>query len=80
MKLDEIRSKITRIDYEIINLLHKRMELSLRTKKFKSHITDEEREKIVFKNINRISGGLIFEEFSQKLFHIIVTESKRLQL
>jgi hypothetical protein len=40
---------------------------------------DEKREKIVFKNISRFSGGLINEEFSKKIFQIIVTESKRLQ-
>jgi chorismate mutase len=44
MDLHDIRKKIDTIDFEILKLLNSRMEYSLRTKKFKTGVTDEKRE------------------------------------
>jgi prephenate dehydratase/chorismate mutase/prephenate dehydratase len=79
MKLDEIRKKISQIDFEIVKRLHERMELALRTKHFKLSVTDKEREIRIWQNIGRFSGPLIGEKFSKKLFRNIIGESKRLQ-
>jgi prephenate dehydratase/chorismate mutase/prephenate dehydratase len=79
MELGGLRKKIDRIDSEMVLLLRERMELSLRTAKFKETITDEEREKSVMENVRRFSGGLIDPEFSSKMFAEIISESKRVQ-
>ena len=79
MFLEDVRKKINRIDYEIINLLNERMELALRTKKQKKKVKDGKREKAVFDNIERYSHRLIQDDFSKKIFTEIISESKRLQ-
>jgi prephenate dehydratase/chorismate mutase/prephenate dehydratase len=79
MDLKTIRNRINRIDSEIIKLLQERMELSMRTKRFKKEVRDEERENQVFENIHKASGGLVSPEFSTSLFEKILQESERLQ-
>ncbi|MDH7513269.1 MAG: prephenate dehydratase [Clostridiales bacterium] len=79
MDLKTIRNRINRIDSEIIKLLQERMELSMRTKRFKKEVRDEERENQVFENIREASGGLVSPEFSTSLFEKILQESERLQ-
>jgi prephenate dehydratase/chorismate mutase len=79
MDLDDIRKKIDTIDFEILKLLNSRMEFALRTKKFKSGITDEKRESEVLEYIQKHSQGLIEPQFCKRLFLEIISESKRLQ-
>lgn len=79
MNLNEIRSKIDYLDYEIVKLIYERMELGLKAKGQKPSITDKEREHLVLENIKNFSGDLISAEFIQHLFKIIIGESKRLQ-
>lgn len=80
MDLSDIRKKIDTIDFEILKLLNSRMEYSLRTKKFKSAVTDEKRESEVIEYIRKHSQGLIEPEFCKRLFLQVIGESKRLQL
>ena len=42
--LNIIRKKLDRIDWEIIQLLNQRMEISVRSRKLKRHILDPGRE------------------------------------
>ena len=79
MTLEEIRKRINTIDFEILKLLNSRMEFALRTKKFKSSVTDLKREHEVIEYIQRHSQGLIEPEFCRMLFTEIIGESKRLQ-
>ena len=59
MELGDIRAKIDRIDCQLIKLLDERMELALRTRNLKSQVLDEEREKKVIENVNRLRPGLV---------------------
>lgn len=79
MKLDEIRYKLDKVDFEILKLLNSRMELALMTRKFKRDITDQQREKEVLENIKMNSRGLIAPDFCEKLYLEIIAESKKLQ-
>ncbi len=79
MDLSDIRKKIDAIDFEILKLLNSRMEYSLRTKKFKTGITDEKRESEVIEYIRMHSQGLIEPDFCKGLFTQVIGESKRLQ-
>ncbi len=77
--LDRIRKRIDLIDHGIIQLLNQRMELAVRSRKFKEHIVDSEREQQVLDSVRRFSHNLIKPEFSEKLFKQIIEESKDIQ-
>jgi prephenate dehydratase/chorismate mutase/prephenate dehydratase len=81
MKLEKIRTKIDGIDHEILRALHYRMEMSLRTKRFKESIRDEEREKQILERLKKYSGAsqLLRGEFVEKLFASILGESRKIQ-
>ena len=79
MDLNDIRKKIDTIDFEILKLLNSRMEYGLRTKRFKTGITDEKRESEVIEYIRKHSQGLIEPEFCKGLFLQVIAEGKRLQ-
>ncbi len=79
MDLSDIRNKIDTIDFEILKLLNSRMEYSLRTRKFKTGITDSKREDEVIEYIQQHSQGLIEPEFCKRLFMQVIAEGKRLQ-
>ncbi len=79
MDLNDIRKKIDAIDFEILKLLNSRMEYGLRTKKFKTRITDEKRESEVVEYIRKHSQGLIEPEFCERLFLQVIAEGKRIQ-
>lgn len=80
MDLNEIREEINRVDYEIIKLLNKRLEMALRAKKFKSKVVDKEREKQVIENVQKIPLKLVEKDFSTKLFENIITECRGIQM
>ena len=79
MKLKEIRSKIDKIDRELLVLLQERMGLALRSKKFKETISDLEREKVILDRVERLNLNLVKSSFSRQLLKTIIKESKRLQ-
>jgi prephenate dehydratase/chorismate mutase/prephenate dehydratase len=79
LTLQNIRQKLDRVDYEILKLLNARMELAIKTKKFKKKITDLSRENEVLENIRKNSRGLIAPDFCEKLYLEIISESKKLQ-
>ncbi|RTZ95806.1 MAG: prephenate dehydratase [Deltaproteobacteria bacterium] len=79
MKLDEIRKNIDKIDRELLVLLQERMGLSLRTKKFKTKVTDPRREEDVLSRIDRMSLDLVERAFTRQLLKTIIEEGKRLQ-
>ncbi len=79
MKLDEIRSKIDKIDRELLVLLQERMGLALRSKKFKTNINDPAREKDLLARAERLNLDLVERSFTRQLLETIIQESKRLQ-
>ncbi len=81
MKLEQIRKNIDQIDYEILALLNKRMELGLRTKKFKNHIQDEDREKQVLRRMKKHGRNLqlIESDFVEKLFWEVIKRNRKIQ-
>jgi prephenate dehydratase/chorismate mutase len=79
-ELDIIRKRIDSIDRGIIELLNQRMELAVRSRKLKHYISDENREEQVFENVRKSSRNMLKPEFSEKIYKIIVNESKEIQL
>jgi len=79
MKLEEIRSKIDKIDRELLVLLQERMGFALRTKKFKQDVNDPQREAALLARAERMSLDLVERSFTRQLLKTILTESKRLQ-
>lgn len=79
MKLEMLRENIDRIDQQILKLLNDRMEQAVMTRKFKKNTEDDEREKIVLKKIYDNSHGLLKGDFTDRIYKIIIEESKKLQ-
>jgi len=79
MNLQNVRNKIDGMDFQILKLLNTRMELALRSKKFKQKEEDLTREADVLENIRMNAHDLIAPEFCEKLFKEIISESKKLQ-
>ncbi|VVB98330.1 Prephenate dehydratase [uncultured archaeon] len=79
MELEEMRRKIESADYGILKLLNERMEAAVRLRKLKTSIADPEREKEVLKYVRAHSRNMLNPDFSEKLFRLIMEESKALQ-
>jgi prephenate dehydratase/chorismate mutase len=79
-ELDILRKKIDKIDREIVELLSQRMELAIRSRKFKHYISDDDREQQVFENVKKSSRSILDAEFTERLYKLIVDESKNVQL
>jgi prephenate dehydratase/chorismate mutase len=79
MKLNEIRSKIDKIDREMLVLLQERMGLALRSKKFKTSVSDPAREEALLSRAERLSLDLVEQSFTRQILESIIQESKRLQ-
>jgi prephenate dehydratase/chorismate mutase len=79
MKLEEIHTKMDKIDRELLVLLHERMGLALRSKKFKEAARDHDYEADVYARVERLNLDLIERSFTRQLLKTIVDETKRLQ-
>lgn len=81
MNLASIRKKIDRIDYDILRLLNERIELAVRTKKFKDAVYDRNREAQILEQIKEYSKifHLIQSDFIEKLFAEIIYENRKFQ-
>jgi prephenate dehydratase/chorismate mutase len=79
MKLAEIRRKMDKIDRELLVLLHERMGLALRSKKFKETLSDPEREADMLARVGRLNLDLIERSFTKQLLKTIIEETRRLQ-
>ena len=85
--LDNFRYEINNIDSEILYLLKKRMNVSVKVGKFKKEnnitILDNTREKKVYEklfNLNEQKGEKLEEEFIKNIWEIIMNYSKKLQI
>jgi prephenate dehydrogenase/chorismate mutase len=78
-RLDEVRKKIDEIDNEIMRLLNRRMEFSVRSRQLKRKTTDPGREEEVLANVARHAHPFVDAGFSRRLYREIIDESRRVQ-
>lgn len=85
--LDNLRYEINNIDSEILYLLKKRMNISVKVGKLKKEnnitILDNTREKKVYQklfHLNEQKGEKLEEEFIKNIWEIIMNYSKKLQI
>lgn len=79
MDLKELRDKIDVIDFQLLKMLDKRMEIALRLKRYKKNILDKTREDEVIEHFKSFPNTLFSKEFSGKILDEIMKESKRVQ-
>jgi len=79
MELKDLRERIDRIDRDIVELLDERMELAIRSEKFKERIDDPEREREIMARLEALNCDLVEAEFRKKILRSIMEEGKRLQ-
>ena len=72
MKKDGIRERIDEIDLGLLALLEERMELGLRVRRFKSGLTDENRERVVLNRAMRSSLALVEADVRLARTHTIL--------
>lgn len=79
MKLDELRKRVDRVDAELLALLNRRMELTIRAIKLKNEIEVPSREAEIISAVRSASQGVLAPDFSEQVFRALLDESKRLQ-
>jgi len=81
MSLKKFRTRIDSIDYEILRLLHERIELGLRTKRLKPGIQDKDRETQILEQLQDYAClyGVLQKDFLESLYPAIMKESRRIQ-
>jgi len=77
--LESIRTEIDKIDYQILALLHKRMEFAKQTTYLKTSVQDSDREMQVKEKIAEFPSDLLTPEFRQQLYDLIIAHSRDLQ-
>ena len=77
--LENIRRKIDMIDWDIMQLLNQRMEISVRSRKLKRQILDPAREEQIVGNVKKYSYSLVGPEFSERIYRQIMEESRNVQ-
>ncbi len=77
--LDAIREKIDTIDWEIVQLLNQRIEISVRARKLKKQIFDPIRERQIFENAKKHAGKLMSPQTAENIYREILKESKHSQ-
>jgi prephenate dehydratase/chorismate mutase len=77
--LSLIRRKIDMIDWEIMQLLNQRMEITVRSRKLKPRILDSGREQEILENVKKYSYSLIKPQFLESIYRHIMEESKNIQ-
>ena len=81
MKLETLREEIDRLDDRIIFLLDKRIQLACKTTRHKNEVGDLNREKQIYQRLKTRTKKLrlIEPEFVQKLYRMILKESRKIQ-
>jgi len=83
-KLSNYRKEFDKIDLQILYLLGKRMKLSKKIGKYKKQngfsVFDSKREKKVYSNLKKYAKKKnLDEKFVEKLFKLIIMQSKKKQ-
>lgn len=84
MNLNKLRGEIDLIDKQILELLKKRFDIAVKIgqlkKRQKISITNRSREKEIFEKLKESAKKLdIDNNFAEKLFRLIIAQSKRIQ-
>ena len=79
MTLEGLRADIDSIDARIMALLDERLEKGLLTRRYKSGSLDSGREAAVLDRVAKRSQCLASPEFTRRLYHLIMDESKAIQ-
>jgi len=83
MKLEETRKLIDEIDTEILMLLNRRAEISLRISRIKMQaglpIEDPDREALILRRLVRESEGSIDDKALLRIYRQVLAESRQLQ-
>lgn len=79
MDLKEIRRHIDAIDYEMVQLINRRMEYALRLKRLKSSIVQPDREQEVIERVRRCAANVVEPDFAEQLYRAIIGETRRIQ-
>ena len=83
MKLEETRKLIDEIDTEILMLLNRRAEISLRISRIKMQaglpIEDPDREELILRRLVRESEGSIDDKALLRIYRQVLAESRQLQ-
>lgn len=81
--LEDLRSKIDRIDREIVGLLNDRAEVALeigdRKKQLSLDIVDSSREKEVITGVKKLNGGPFSDGQIADIFTKIISKTKNLE-
>ncbi len=79
MDIEKLRKEIDETDEKITELIHRRMNLALRTMEHKEKVIDRNREIQVMNHIKKISVDKIDPETYSKVFEIIINRCRELQ-
>jgi chorismate mutase len=82
MNINLLRENIDKIDQQILKLLSDRMQQAVMIRKFKEKSEDKERELEVLKKVAYSANSrylLLDSSFIEKLYKMIIEESKRIQ-
>ncbi|MDF2676742.1 MAG: chorismate mutase [Bacillota bacterium] len=83
LNLSEIRDSISEVDEEIVQLLEKRFNLTLKVGQYKKNnnipIFDDEREKIVIEKCMDMLEDSKFGNYLQKIYEEIMNNCKEIQ-
>jgi prephenate dehydratase/chorismate mutase/prephenate dehydratase len=79
MDLKEIRRSIDTIDYEIVELLNRRIVHALRLKRLKTQIAEPKREQEVLQHVLSYSRNVLEPAFIEQFYKSLIEESKRIQ-
>ena len=74
-----VRRQIELLDGRILDLLERRMQAAVGSRRFKTRTLDPDREREVLGYIRHRTAGLLSTEFCEHLFTEIMAESRRLQ-
>ncbi len=83
MDIEDWREKIDAVDTQILELINKRSEFSIKIGEIKTHkripIHSPEREKIIIKRMQQENPGPLSDDGVLRIFERIIDESRKLE-
>ncbi len=83
MDIEDWREKIDEVDTQILELINKRSEFSIKIGEIKIHkgipIHSPEREKIIMKRMRKVNPGPLSDDGVLRIFERIIDESRKLE-
>ena len=83
MDIEDWREKINDVDTQILELINKRSEFSIKIGEIKIHkripIHSPEREKIIMKRMQKANPGPLSDDGVLRIFERIIDESRKLE-